>query len=185
MPQALRREDFAPADHRDLHGDILSLVPMLRAFARILTRNPSEADDLLQETLCKALANIHQFSPGTNLKAWLLTIQRNTFYTAYKKKRREMTEADPPENVGYARPDQEWSLKLRAMDRALGRLPADQREALILVGGAGLTYEEAADICGCALGTIKSRVNRGRCRLLELLQVTSPDDFLEGGREEF
>lgn len=158
--------------------EILDLIPSLRAFARSLTRSPTEADDLLQETLLKALANIHQFSPGTNLRAWLFTIERNTFYTNYHRKRRET--AVPVEEMHgvYSEPSQEWSLKLRTVHKALQRLPEDQREALVLVGGAGLSYDEAAEICGCALGTIKSRVSRARTRLLELLDVGKDENFL-------
>lgn len=157
---------------------ILELIPSLRAFARSLTKSPSEADDLLQETLVKALANIHQFAPGTNLRAWLFTIERNTFYTNYHRKRRES--AVPVDDMyGIScQPSQEWSLKLKVVHTALQQLPNDQREALVLVGGAGLSYEEAAEICGCALGTIKSRVSRARTRLMELLKVDDDEEFL-------
>ena len=161
-----------------LHKELVSLLPSLRAFARSLTRSQHEADDLVQETLTKALANIGQYAPGTNMRAWLCTIQRNTFYTNYHKRAREpllMVEELPGV---YTKASQEWSLKLRAVDEALQRLPIDQREALMLVGGAGLSYEEAADVCDCALGTIKSRVSRARTALLRLLESEDEQDFL-------
>jgi RNA polymerase sigma-70 factor (ECF subfamily) len=168
-----------------LQGEIIRLMPSLRAFARTLTRNSAEADDLLQETLLRALTNIHQFAPGTNLKAWLFAIVRNTFYSNYRKTRREITSSLEQAGGNVSEPAQEWSLKVKAVHDALERLPADQREALILIGGAGLSYEEAASVCGCALGTIKSRVSRGRVRLLELLDVRGDDDFLHDQGRRF
>jgi RNA polymerase sigma-70 factor (ECF subfamily) len=161
-----------------LHQEIVSLLPWLRAVARSLTHNPTEADDLVQETLMKAIASIEQFSPGTNLRAWLCTIQRNTFYTKYHKNAREpllMVEELPGV---HTKASQEWSLKLKAVDEALHKLPANQREAVMLVGGAGVSYEEAAEICNCAIGTIKSRVSRGRSTLLHLLDSEDESDFL-------
>lgn len=176
----------SPRNQRPLlQGEIIRLMPSLRAFARTLTRNAAEADDLLQETLLRALSNIHQFSPGTNLKAWLFAIVRNTFYSNYRKTRREVTSALEQPSGSVSEPAQEWSLKVKAVHDALERLPADQREALILIGGAGLSYEEAASVCGCALGTIKSRVSRGRVRLLELLEVDGNDDFLHDQERRF
>ncbi len=155
---------------QDLKDEIITLLPSLRGFARSLTRNDTEAEDLMQETLVKAIGSIHQFTPGTNLRAWLFTIQRNTFYTAYHRRRREpQMDAEAVDGL-TSQPSQEWSLRLHKLDEALHQLPAEQREALMLVAGAGVTYEEAAEICECALGTIKSRVNRARCRLLEMLE---------------
>jgi RNA polymerase sigma-70 factor, ECF subfamily len=165
-------------DRSELRGEILELVPALRAFARALTRDAAEADDLLQEALLKALASLHQFRPGTNLRAWLFTIVRNTFYTNYRKSRRETPTAPEDMNTQVCEPGQYWSVKMRALHAAILKLPADQREALMLVGGAGMTYEEAAEICDCALGTIKSRVSRARSRLLELLDSNSSEEFL-------
>lgn len=159
---------------------MVEMLPALRAFARSLTRNPAEADDLVQETLTRALASLHQFTPGTNLKAWLFRIERNVFYTRYRKHHRETAalsrEVEDMRSVG---PQQEWALKIRALRQALEEVPEDQREALLLVSGSGLSYEEAAEVCDCALGTIKSRVSRARTRLLVLLQVDHHEDFLE------
>lgn len=155
---------------------IVLLLPSLRAFARSLTRNPAEADDLVQETMVRALGSLHLFTPGTNLKAWLFRIERNLFYSGYRKRHREAAALQQePGAIRVSPPPQEWSLELGALDRALRLLPDEQREALLLVGGSGLSYEEAAEVCGCALGTVKSRVSRARSRLAALL-----DD----GREE-
>lgn len=164
-----------------LRTQVLELLPALRAFARSLTRNRTEADDLVQETLLKALANIHRFDPGTNLRAWLFTILRNTYYTDMRKRRREneglAALSHQETNVG---PSQEWAMTLKSLQDALTHLPDDQREALVLVGAAGLSYEEAAEVCGCALGTIKSRVNRARAKLLVLMGADATADVVEG-----
>jgi len=164
--------------------DIVDLLPSMRAFARSLTRNPAEADDLVQETLARALGSLHQFTPGTNLKAWLFRIERNVFYTSYRKRHREAAALErEADTIRTTPPQQEWWLKLGAVNRALALLPDDQREALLLVGGTGLSYEEAADVCGCALGTIKSRVSRARSRLIDLLEVQHHEDFLRSDRQ--
>lgn len=165
----------------DLRAQVLELLPALRAFARSLTRNRTEADDLVQETLLKALSNIEKFDPGTNLRAWLFTILRNSYYTDMRKKRRESDGlsalAHQDHNIG---PGQDWSVTLSSLKEALAQLPDDQREALVLVGAAGLSYEEAADVCGCALGTIKSRVNRARAKLLSLMGAQDTAEVVEG-----
>jgi RNA polymerase sigma-70 factor, ECF subfamily len=161
-----------------LQREIVKLMPSLHAFSRTLTRNPTDADDLLQEGLLKALVNLHQFTPGTNLKAWMFTIVRNTFYTNYKKKRREV--ASPIEDspaIGIE-PTQDWSLTMDEVNQAMQYLPGDQKQALMLVGSAGMSYEKAAEVCGCALGTIKSRVSRGRTRLRELLVLEAREGLL-------
>lgn len=168
--------------HQDPKELIVELLPALRAFARSLTRNPAEADDLLQETLVKALDKIHQFTPGTNMKAWLFTIERNVFYSRYRKRCREGGQVAEDAIELSCEPEQEWMMKMKAMHRALDQLPEDQREVLVLVSGAGLSYVKAAEVCGCALGTIKSRVSRARARLLTLLQVKNQAEFLETDR---
>jgi RNA polymerase sigma-70 factor, ECF subfamily len=157
---------------------VLAAVPSLRAFAISLCGNVDRADDLVQETLLRALANINSFEPGTNMSAWLFTILRNLFRSEYRKRRREVEDTDG----SYAeslktQPDQTARVEFQEFRSALARLPADQREALVLVGASGFSYEEAAGICGCAVGTIKSRVNRARTRLAELLSIESADDF--------
>ena len=157
---------------------VLAAVPSLRAFAISLSGNVDRADDLVQETLLRALVNIDSFEPGTNLSAWLFTILRNLFRSEYRKRRREV-----PDGEGtYAetlktQPEQASRVEFEEFRAALGKLPPDQREALVLVGASGFSYEEAASICGCAVGTIKSRVNRARTRLAELMSIESVDDF--------
>src|ERR1700686_2363560 len=157
---------------------VLSAVPSLRAFAISLCGNVDRADDLVQETLLRALANIDSFQPGTNLSAWLFTILRNHFHSEYRKRRREVEDGDGSyAETLKSQPDQTARLEFQEFRAALAKLPADQREALILVGASGFSYEETADICGCAVGTIKSRVNRARTRLAELLSIDGVDDF--------
>jgi RNA polymerase sigma-70 factor (ECF subfamily) len=160
---------------------VIALLPPLRAFAWSLSRNSADADDLVQDTLIKAWTHKETFEPGTNLRAWLFTILRNTYYTAVVKRRREVADEDGKYAARLsAAPTQEWSVAMKAMQAALQRLPSEHREALVLVGAAGLTYEEAAEICGCALGTIKSRVNRARARLLRIMDAEDASDALVG-----
>ena len=157
--------------------DVIGLIPALRAFAWSLSHNASDADDLVQDTLIKAWTNRDKFEDGTNLRAWLFTILRNTYYTNVVRRRREVRDEDGIHAATLTSPaNQDWSLAMSALEAALKRLPDEHREALMLVGGAGLTYEEAAEICGCALGTIKSRVNRARNRLLRLMEADGPSD---------
>jgi RNA polymerase sigma-70 factor (ECF subfamily) len=159
--------------------DVVGLIPALRAFAWSLSHNGSDADDLVQDTLIKAWSNSDKFEPGTNLRAWLFTILRNTYYTHVLRRRREVRD-EMGEYAGTLRtpPTQDWSIAMRALQAALQQLPDEHREALILVGAAGLSYQEAAEICGCALGTIKSRVNRARARLLKIMDADDASDVL-------
>src|SRR6202008_3703481 len=157
---------------------MLSAGPSLRAFAISLSGNVDRADDLVQENLLRAMANIDSFQPGTNMSAWLFTILRNLFRSDYRKRRREVEDADGSYAESLkSHPEQHGRVEFEEFRRALAQLPSDQREALILVGASGFSYEEAAGICGCAVGTIKSRVNRARTRLAELLHVNSAEDF--------
>lgn len=158
-----------------LRDEMLAAIPSLRAFAVSLGGARGWADDLTQETLTRAWANQHSFRPGTNLTAWLFTILRNEFYTQLRKRRREVDDADDVHASKLATlPDQTGHMEFADFQRVLAELPAEQREALILTGGSGFSYEEAATICGCAIGTIKSRVNRARTTLTARLG-------LEGG----
>ena len=159
--------------------DVVSLIPALRAFAWSLSHNAADADDLVQDTLIKAWTNRDKFEPGTNLRAWLFTILRNTYYTAVLRRRREVRD-EQGEYAGALKtpPTQDWSIAMHALREALLQLPDEHREALILVGAAGLSYEEAAEICGCALGTIKSRVNRARARLLKIMDAEDASDVM-------
>lgn len=157
---------------------VLAAVPSLRAFAISLCGNVDRADDLVQETLLRALANIDSFEPGSNMPAWLFTILRNLFRSEYRKRRREVEDAEGTyAQTLKSQPEQSSRIEFQEFRAALAKLPPDQREALILVGASGFSYEEAAQICGCAVGTIKSRVNRARVRLAEMLSIESADDF--------
>lgn len=161
-----------------LRDDIIAAIPNLRAFAISLSGNVDRADDLVQETLLRAFANLASFRPGTNLPAWLFTILRNLFRSEYRKRRREVADSDGAfAETLTSNPDQDTHLDFEDFRAALDTLPSDQREALVLVGASGFSYEEAADICGCAVGTIKSRVNRARRRLGEILAIEDAGDF--------
>ena len=158
------------SDNPEFEEALVEAIPHLRAFARSFTPEVSRADDLVQETLVKAWHSRDSFAPGTNFRAWLFTILRNVFISQNRKQKREVSDPDnaytnslsvPPEQYGH--------LELREFHVALEQLPQDQREALLLIGAEGFSYEEAAEICGCAVGTIKSRVNRARNRLGHML----------------
>jgi len=167
-----------PPPKRPVRDVMLSAVPSLRAFALSLCGNVDRADDLVQEALLRAWANLDSFEPGTNMSAWLFTILRNLFRSEYRKRRREVEDADGfyAESL-TSLPNQTSHLEVDEFRRALELLPTDQRESLILVGASGFSYEEAAQICGCAVGTIKSRVNRARSRLGNILSIESAADF--------
>lgn len=155
---------------------MLAAVPGLRAFAISLSGDADRADDLVQGTLQRALANISSFEPGTNMLAWLFTILRNQFLSGYRKRRREVEDADGSyiESLTSA-PGQNGSLEFKELFAALAKLPPAQREVLLLVGASGFSYEEAGAICGTPVGTIKSRVNRARTLLAELLGIDRAD----------
>ena len=161
-----------PRTPAEIRAALVELMPNLRAFARSLCPNPARADDLVQDALVKGLANIKKFEPGTNLRAWMFTILRNTYYSDLRKKRREVEDAEGEHAARLASPPaQIGAIDLEEFKRAFAELNDDHREVLTLVGAFGMAYEEAAEICGCAVGTVKSRVNRARKRLAELLGV--------------
>jgi RNA polymerase sigma-70 factor (ECF subfamily) len=159
---------------------LLAAIPALRGFAFSLVgaRHSDRADDLVQETMVKAWAHHNSFQPGTNLKAWLHTILRNEFYSRMRKKGREIEDADGAysRNLGI-HPEQHGHLDMEDMRAALLELPDEQREAVLLVAASGFSYEETAAICGVTVGTIKSRVNRARNRLAELLELDGEDGY--------
>jgi RNA polymerase sigma-70 factor (ECF subfamily) len=158
------------SQNTDFTRALLESAPSLRAFAISLTGKPERADDLVQDTLMRAWANAGSYQHGTNIKAWLFTILRNSFTSQYRKKRREVEDADGEMAARLSTPAaQEGHLSLDDLKGALGRLPEEQREAVLLVGASGFSYEEAAEICDCAVGTVKSRVNRARVRLAQLM----------------
>jgi RNA polymerase sigma-70 factor (ECF subfamily) len=164
-------------DDKDFKTVMLASLGSLRAFSISLCGHHDRADDLVQDTVMKAWANKTYFEPGTNMKAWLFTILRNQFYSQARK-HHEVQDTDGflTERMS-SNPTQHGVVDLSDMRKALAKLPEEQREALILVGATGFTYEEAAEICGVAIGTIKSRVNRGRARLAELLGVSDDTEF--------
>lgn len=156
-------------------SDLLDLIPFLRAFARSLCGNQETADDLAQETLVKAWQARNMFAPGTNLKAWLFTILRNQFYSDRRRAWRQAPwDQDAAERIPGSSAEQSWAAELSDTARALSQLSDEQREALILVGAGGFSYEDAAAICHCAVGTVKSRVARARKSLLSLLEGNDP-----------
>lgn len=159
---------------------LLAEIPSLRAFAVSLTGNMDRADDLVQDTLMKAWGAFEGFTEGSNLRAWLFTIMRNAFFSQYRKRRREVEDVDGVMAAQLTSdPEQPSHMDLVDFQAALATLPSDQREALILIGASGFTYEEAAEICDCAVGTIKSRVNRARQRLMQTLSIGSAADFAQ------
>jgi RNA polymerase sigma-70 factor, ECF subfamily len=164
-----------------VRDELLAAIPSLRAFAFSLRGRDSRADDLVQETLVKALAHLDSFQPGTNMVAWLYTILRHEFYSEYRRRRHEVADEDGHLAARLAvRPTQDEHMRFLDFLAALNRLAPEAREALMLVGASGLSYEEAADLCRCPVGTMKSRVNRARSKLASLLpgpsgSLTEPD----------
>jgi len=164
----------APSFKREL----LATLPSLRAFAFSLSGRHDKADDLVQDTIMKAWAKQESFEMGTNIKAWLFTILRNEFYSQMRKRGREVQDSDGLFTERMAvHPSQFGHMDLADFKKALDTLPDDQREAIVLIGASGFSYEEAAEICNCAVGTMKSRVSRARTRLQDLLQITGDGDF--------
>jgi RNA polymerase sigma-70 factor, ECF subfamily len=163
---------------QQFRDDLIAAIPGLRAFGISLTSRSDRADDLVQETLMKAWKHHESFEPGTNIKAWLYTILRNEFYTQLRKRSREVEDADGYYSGRVAmHAEQHGHLDMADLKTALQQLPEDQREAIILVGASGFSYEEAAEICSVAIGTIKSRVNRARHKLGELMHIESENDL--------
>jgi len=155
------------ADPRD---ELIEHLPAMRAFAISLTRNSAVADDMVQDTVVKAWTNIDKFEKGSNMRAWLFTILRNTYYSNRRKARREVSDVDGVFTESLAeKPAHDGHMQMADFRRALGQLKDEQREALLLVGASGFSYEEAAQMCGVAVGTIKSRTNRARAQLAEIL----------------
>ncbi len=163
------------------HRAILKAIPHLRAFAISLSGDRDRADDLVQETLAKALGHLHQFEPGTNMMSWLFRILRNQYHTQFRRRRWEIEDPNgiiarqvtiPPPQIGHLDLQDLWS--------ALGKLPAIYREALLLVSAEGMSYEEAAHICGVSMGAFKTRVNRARTMLGKLMDG---EEVRDSGRE--
>jgi RNA polymerase sigma-70 factor, ECF subfamily len=167
----------------NIDDDILACLPHLRAFARSLTGNRDRADDLVQDAVLRALSAASQFTPGTNFKAWIFTILRNLYFNEFRRNRAFMRPLEAADLETHATaPAQQAGLEFDDFRRAFSTLPAEQREALVLVGADGFRYEEAAAICGCPVGTIKSRVARARGEIVRLLD-TGPDAAAPTARE--
>jgi RNA polymerase sigma-70 factor (ECF subfamily) len=172
------RQEAEPAarqtiDAEEMHQGILESLPHLRAFAHLLARDRSLAEDLVQDTIVRALTCRHQFVAGTNLRGWLTVILRNRYFNELRRRSRKAeTHVEFDWGIGSVNGGQEDQLKMRDFKRAFAALPDVQREALLLVGASGLSYDEAAAIVGCPVGTIKSRVSRARLYLEKALEGT-------------
>ena len=164
------------AAHAAFRRDLLAAIPKLRAFALSLASHADHADDLVQETLMKAWNHQDSFQAGTNIKAWLFTILRNEYFSQLRKRKREVEDADGEYAGSVMTPGgQESQLAMADLRIALQQLPADQREAVVLVGASGFSYQEVADICAVPVGTVKSRVNRARNKLAVMLGVEAAE----------
>lgn len=174
-------EDKPEFNEAEFKKDLTELIPHLRAFSRSLCGNATLADDVAQDALLKAWNARERFIPGSNLKAWTFTILRNQFYSIKRRSWRATSlEPEVAEQTIVANSDAEQSMHLNDLRRGLDMLKDDQREAIILIGASGLSYEEAAEICDCAVGTIKSRVSRAR----KALETIMASGSFEGDADE-
>jgi RNA polymerase sigma-70 factor (ECF subfamily) len=164
--------DAAVSNETTFRDQLVAVIPHLRAFARSLSKDPTQADDLAQEALAKAWKARDSFEQGTSLKAWTFMILRNQFYSDKRRSwRSTQLDQEAAERTLMAVDDPESPVALDELRQAMNILPPEQREALILVGAGGFAYEEAADICGCAVGTVKSRVSRARKAVQVILEA--------------
>ncbi|WP_117192046.1 sigma-70 family RNA polymerase sigma factor [Rhizobium terrae] len=154
-----------------IEAELVDLMPALRNFARRFHTSPNDIDDLVQETLLKALSNLEKFEEGTRLKSWLFTIMRNSFCTKFGLAKRERVgiDANAAERPSVP-PAQDWGMRGHELENAIGRLPERYRTAIDLIFIQGISYETAADRCSCPVGTMKSRVNRARLQLTRELE---------------
>lgn len=158
-------------DDAAFKSELAGLIPHLRAFARSLCGDPVFADDLAQDAMLKAWKARASYEPGSNMKAWCFTILRNLFYSETRRSwRRQPLDQEVAEQTLVANDNPSGNLELLALRNALDKLPDEQREAIILVGAGGLAYDEVAEICDCAVGTVKSRVSRARKALVSLFE---------------
>lgn len=165
MHKPVSRETCS-GDGPSFADQMVASLPMLRAFARSLCRQRDMADDLVQEAMMRAWSSRHTFQPGSSFRAWVFTILRNQFYSAVRKNNRHATwEPEAAERILVQQPEQEARLHLEDVQGALRQLPREQREMLLMIAGAGLSYEEAALAADCKIGTVKSRINRGRAAI--------------------
>ena len=170
MSVSLQSERPQPTDDQVFKDQLVAIIPSLRAFARALCGNREMADDMAQDAMVRAWAARNSYTQDTNFRAWMFKILRNNYYTAFRKNSR-MTSWDPEvaERLLVVGASQEMTIHLKDVAAALGKLPAEQREVLMMVAAGGLSYEDAADTIGCAVGTVKSRVARGRAALARLI----------------
>jgi RNA polymerase sigma-70 factor (ECF subfamily) len=165
--------------HLDPKDELVMHLPAMRAFAISLTRDLTAADDLVQDTIVKAWSNFDKFTPDSNMRAWLFTILRNTFYSDRRKRRREVMD---PDGIHAARlfekPAHDGRLAMTDFLGAFNKLSPEHREVLVLVGASGFSYEEAASMTGVAVGTVKSRANRARLRLCQMLGLQAGEDLV-------
>jgi RNA polymerase sigma-70 factor (ECF subfamily) len=167
----MRSFELDAADEAAFKRELVGLIPHLRAFARTLCGDPASADDLAQDAMMKAWDARRSFQPGTNMKAWTFMILRNQFYSEKRRSwRQSQLDQEAAERTLVATDDPSAPIALDELRQALSSLPDEQREALILVGAGGFAYEEAAEICQCAVGTVKSRVSRARRALHGILE---------------
>jgi RNA polymerase sigma-70 factor (ECF subfamily) len=173
----MQQQNKAALLSKPMEESLLATVPGLRNFAVTLCGNVDRADDLVQETLVRAIDNINSFVPGTNLFGWLATILRNQFVTEFRKRRNEVEDIDGQyaETLAYL-PDQESRIEFEEFRTAFAMLPRDQQEALHLVGALGFSYEEAATFCGIPVGTIRGRIHRARVQLSTLSTIDRLND---------
>jgi len=174
----LRDSPSAAQLEADFRADLLAMTPNLRAFALSLVGDRDRADDLVQDAIVRALQKSDRFEHGTKFQAWVFTLMRNLFYSEYRKRKREVEDADGLFAAKLSTvPEQPGCIEFADLRSALAQLSDEQREAVLLIGAEGLTYEEAAEVCGTKVGTIKSRVNRARTRLAELLGHEDDSDI--------
>jgi RNA polymerase sigma-70 factor (ECF subfamily) len=159
------RPPLTAAEAKQFHDQIVAILPKLRVQALALTRHRASAEDLVQDAVCNALSAQESFIPGTNFAAWMHRILRNRFISNLRKRRDTTDIDDVPSSVFASDAPHEDRLALKELSRAMGRLPADQREALTMIVVHGMSYEALADATGCAVGTAKSRVFRARRQL--------------------
>lgn len=183
MNQRLDETDVSPgtlAADQEFRDQLVALIPSLRSFARGLCGWRNMADDMAQDAMMRGWAARASFTPGTNFRAWMFMILRNQFYSTLRKDRR-MTSWDPEvaERVLVEAPAQQDAIHVADVAKALQSLPAEQREVLLLIGANGLSYEEAAEIIGCAIGTVKSRLARGRKALAQVIDGPDGDSLLD------
>lgn len=180
MTEAAERPERSKEERADFRDQMVKLIPALRSFARGLCGNRDLADDLIQDAMMRAWAAQDSFTPGTNFRAWMFMIVRNQFYTTIRKNAR-MTAWDPEaaERILVAPATQHHTVEVAEVAEALQQLPEEQREMILLIGAGGMSYEEAAEIAGCAIGTVKSRLARGRAALS--LIINGPEEDTGAG----